>query len=365
MSSRTPTLDHVAAAAGVSRMTASRALNNQPGVSAEVREKIIRIAGELGYVVHRAAKELAAGRPRVIGLLCADMHHPFGAEIIAGAVRAARAAGCEILVYSLLERDEEIRDSVAQLLARSTQGVVSTIVHRHDYLPALTAARVRVVTIESPEAGGYTVMADSYNGARAAMRHLVDLGHRRIGYIGSHDQMLSSRERRRAYEEVIREQRLPRDRQLLVRGDNSQPAGFLAARKLLSLADPPTAIFANNDATALGVLEAAHAVGLRVPRDLSVVGFDDVPQAAQAHPPLTTVRQPLQQMGRSAVNTLLALLAGIEAVAPVITFPTELVVRESTAAPRKGKLASLGKRLALLDTPGADADEAEVESAEE
>lgn len=333
MTKRAPTLDAVANAAGVSRMTASRALNHQPGVSTAVRERIIRIAADLGYVANHAAQKLAAGRPRVIGLLCNDFHAPFVAEFIDGAVRAARAADCEVLLYCWIERDEELRANVAQLLAQGTQGVVSIILHRHDYLPVLAAQRVRVVTVESPDSGGYTVMGDSYNGARAAMSHLIELGHRRIGYVGSHEEMLSSRERQRAYHEVLREHGLPRDRELVVKGDNTQPTGFTAARRLLELGKPPTAIFANNDSTALGVLDAAHTMGLRIPEDLSVVGFDDVPQAAMAHPSLTTVRQPMQQMGRSAVNTLLALLAGIEAVSPVITFPCELIVRESTAAP--------------------------------
>ncbi len=339
MSRRAITLDQVAASAGVSRMTASRALNNQPGVSTPVRERIVRIASELGYVPNRAARDLAAGRPRVIGLLCADMQAPFSAAIISGAVRAARAAAYEVLLYSLLEPHEQLREGVAPLLARSTQGVVSLVVHRHDYLPQLRAAGVQVVTIENPEGGGNTITADHYNGARAGLRHLIELGHRRLAYIGSHEEMFSSRDRRRAYEDMLREHGLPRDRQLFVKGDNTQATAFVAAQRLLALPNPPTAIFANNDTTALGVLEAARMLGVRVPRDLSVLGFDDVPQAAAAHPPLTTVRQPLEQMGRSAVNALLAVLAGIEAVAPVITFPTELVVRGSTAAPRKGKLS--------------------------
>jgi LacI family transcriptional regulator len=345
MTRRAPTLDHVAAAAGVSRMTASRALNNQPGVSTAVREKILGIASELGYVPNRAAKDLAAGRPRVLGLLCADMHAPFGAEIIAGAVRAARTAGYEVLLYSLLEPHEELREGVAPLLARSTQGVVSVIVHRQDHLPHLKAAGIPVVTIENPENSAYSVLADGYSGARAAMRHLIELGHRRIAYIGSYEEMVSSRDRQRAYEEMMHEHGLPRDKQLLVRGDNTQATGFLVAQKLLAMAHPPTAIFANNDPTALGVLDAAQRLGVKVPRDLSVVGFDDGPQCLQSNPPLTTVRQPLQQMGRSAVNMLLAILAGLEPAAPTINFPTELVVRESTAPPRAAAASSRrGKR---------------------
>jgi LacI family transcriptional regulator len=337
MTRRAPTLAQVASSAGVSRMTASRALANKPGVSAAVRDRIFRIASELGYVVNPVARDLASGRSRVIGILCADLQAPFIAEVIQGAIRAARTAACEVLVYSLFEPNEELREAVVPLLARSTQGVISLLVHRHDYLPLFRAAGVQVVTIENAQGSAYTVTADSYNGARSAMRHLIELGHRRIAYIGSRYQMPSSSDRRRGYEDVMREHGLRLEPQLVVSGDNTQATGFVAARRLLGLENPPTAILANNDPTALGVLDAARAARLEVPHDLSVVGFDDVPQAALALPPLTTVRQPLQQIGRSAMNTLLAVLAGIEAVAPVITFPTELVVRGSTAPPRASR----------------------------
>jgi LacI family transcriptional regulator len=328
-----PTLDELAAAAGVSRMTASRALNNRPGVSEPNRERIVQLAKEMGYIANPAAVRLASGWTRVIGLLCIDMDAPFVAEIVKGALRAARAASCETLIYSLLEPGEELRNAVAQILSRSTQGVVSLILHRTDYLAALTAAHIQVVTLENPDRTGYSITADHYNGSRAAVRHLVSLGHRRIAHIAGHEKIASTAERRRGYEEVLSECGLPRDRSLIEKGDNTQPTGFAAAQRLLALRAPPTAIFASNDSTALGVLEAAQTAGLRVPEDLSVVGFDDIPVAALSYPPLTTVRQPMEQMGRSAVNTLLALLAGVEAVSPVITFPTELIIRGSTAPP--------------------------------
>jgi LacI family transcriptional regulator len=330
---RSPTLDEVAALAGVSRMTASRAVNNRPGVSEQVREDILRIAKEIGYVVNRAAQKLASGGTRVIGLVTIYLHSPFTTEFMSGAARAARTAGYEILLYSLLEPDEKLREGVTQLLAQSALGVISVLPHRQDYFAALAAANVPVITVESAQAAGFDIRCDNYNGARTAMRHLLDLGHRRIGHIIGNERIASALERRRAYDDAVIERGLELDPSLVEKGDYSQPAGFVAARRLLALPHPPTAIFAGADCAALGVLEAAHAAGLRVPEDLSVVGFDDIPQAAQAHPPLTTIRQPIEQMGRSAVNTLLAVLAGIEPVSPVITFPTDLIVRGSTAPP--------------------------------
>lgn len=333
---RSPTLAEVAHAAGVSRMTASRALNDRPGVSRKVREEIVRIAAELGYQVNRTAQKLSSGRSRIIGLVAVQIQSPFETEVIAGAVRAARTAGYEMLVYSLADVTEP-PGSVTHLLEQIADGVIALLPYTYHYLKSLAAARVPVITVEDgverlefPSIG-----CDSYQGALAAVGHLADLGHRRIGFITGNEILASARERRRGYLDVLAERGLPRDAALIVKGDYNQLAGFEAARRLLALSRPPTAIFAANDATALGVLSAAQELQLRVPGDLSVVGFDDVPQATQIHPPLTTVRQPMQQMGRSAVNTLLAMLAGIEPASPVITFPTELIVRGSTAPPAK------------------------------
>ncbi len=335
MTRRPPTLAEVARAAGVSRMTASRALNDRAGVSREVRDQIVRLAGEMGYTLNRTAQKLSGGRSRVIGLVSVQMYSQFVSEVVSGALRAARAAGYEMLLYSLMSTEDALPGSVTQLLGQVADGVIALLPFAHEYLDALSAARVPVLTVEdSVEHVEYPCVAsDSYQGARAAARHLADLGHRRIAFITGNERLTSAVERRRGYAEVMAERGLPREG-LVARGDYTERGGFEAARKLLALPKRPTAIFAANDQSALGALSAAQAAGLRVPRDLSLVGFDDVPGAAQAQPALTTVRQPMEQMGRAAVNTLLALLAGLPAPSPVITFPTELVVRASTAAPR-------------------------------
>jgi LacI family transcriptional regulator len=327
-----PTLAEVAKIAGVSQMTASRALNGGPGVSREKREEILLIADEIGYVVNRAAQKLSSGRSRIIGTI-AQLHTPFTSELVMGAGSAARAAGYEMLLYSLVDADRQPPGNVLQLLQQFADGVIALLPYEFEYLEALAAARVPVITVDQSEASQRypCIAADSYQGARSAVLHLAELGHRRVAFVTGNERLASARDRRRAFEHVQAQLGLHRHPGLIAEGDYSQRGGFEAAKRLLRLRPRPTAVFAANDISALGVLAAVREAGLRVPEDLSLVGFDDIPLAAQVHPPLTTVRQPMQQMGRSAVNALLAMIAGIEAPSPLIALPTELVVRASTA----------------------------------
>lgn len=335
MDKRPPTLAEIAKVAGVSQMTASRALNNRSGVSREKREEILLIADEMGYVVNRAAQKLSGGRSHVIGMI-AQLHTPFTSELVMGAGSAARAAGYEMLLYSLIGSDRRPPVGVMQLLQQFADGVIALLPYEFDSLNSLALARIPVVTVEhsaeTPEFA--TIIADSYQGARLAVRHLAELGHRSIAFITGNERLGSARDRRRGYEDTMREFGLPLRNELVAEGDYMQRGGFEAANRLLALRPRPTAFFCANDISALGALSAIRDAGLRVPDDISIVGFDDIPLAAQVHPPLTTVRQPMQQMGRAAVNMLLALIVGLEAPSPTITLPTELVVRSSTCPPR-------------------------------
>ncbi|MDR3517086.1 MAG: LacI family DNA-binding transcriptional regulator [Azospirillaceae bacterium] len=329
-----PTLAEVAKVAGVSQMTASRAINNRSGVSKEKREDIQRIADEMGYVVNRAAQRLSGGRTRVIGVM-AQLHTTFTAELVLGAGGAARAAGYEMLVYSLPDNDRRPPGSVVDLLRQIADGVIALLPYESDYLETLSAAHLPVITVDyrGEESPFPSVASDSYEGGRTAVRHLAELGHRRIAHITGNERLASARDRRRAYLDTMAQLGLAIDPAQIATGDFSQRSGFEAANRLLALNPRPTAIFAANDISALGAISAIRDAGLRVPEDLSVVGFDDIPVAAQLHPPLTTIRQPMQQMGRSAVNMLLALIVGLEAPSPRITLPTQLIVRGSTVPP--------------------------------
>jgi LacI family transcriptional regulator len=334
-SRKPPTLAEIAKIAGVSQMTASRALNGHAGVSRQKREELLLIAGELGYVPNRAAQKLSSGRSRILGVI-AQLHTSFTSELVVGAGSAARAAGYELLLYSLVDADRQPPGNVLQLLQQFADGVIVLLPYEFEYLEALAAARVPVITVDQSDVAQQhpCIAGDSYQGARAAVVHLAELGHRRVGYITGNERLASARDRRRGFEHVRAQLGLHRHPELIAEGDYLQRGGYEAAQRLLRLRPRPTAIFAANDISALGALAAIREAGLRVPDDLSLVGFDDIALASQVHPALTTVRQPMQQMGRAAVNTLLAMVAGIDAPSSLITLPTELVVRSSTAPPR-------------------------------
>jgi LacI family transcriptional regulator len=336
MPRRSTTLAEIARSAGVSQMTASRALSGRPGVSATRRAEIQRIADRLGYAANRAAQKLSGGASRLLGVVTPQLDSPFVSAVVAGVGRAAREAGYEMLVYSLMEGGRPPPGGVTRLLEQIADGVVALLPSEFDYLAALAAARVPVVMVDqrTPRARFPSVAADSYAGGRAAVEHLVGLGHRRVAFVAGDERLASARDRRRAYLDVLAEAGLPRAPGLIVPGRFSEEGGRAAAAALLALRDRPTAIFAANDHSALGVLAALREAGVRVPRDVSVVGFDDLPAAAHVHPSLTTVRQPLQEMGAAAVRSLLSRIAGAPCAAAV-TLGTELVVRSSTAPPRR------------------------------
>lgn len=333
-------------------MSASRAVNLLPGVSRETRERILKLAAEMGYVANRSAQKLSGGRSRVIGLLAADLNNPFISALVSGAVQAASVAGNEVLIYSLVGNDQRPTANVLQLLQQFTDGVIAVLPYQFGFVEGLAAARLPVITIDHhrEHAEFPSIAADSYGGARSAMQHLAELGHRRIAFITGEEQLGSAQDRHRAYDDAVAIHRLESDPALVLRGDHTARGGREAAQKLIKMKVLPTAVFASNDLSAIGAMSALQAAGLRVPDDISIIGFDDLPAASQVHPALTTVRQPIAEMGRAAVNTLLASIAGLEVATPQVTLPTELVVRESTAAmrglPSKATLSTnLARRL--------------------
>ncbi|WP_319533130.1 LacI family DNA-binding transcriptional regulator [uncultured Cohaesibacter sp.] len=336
-----PTLADVAKVAGVSRMTASRALNDKPGVSDKTREDIQRIASEMGYVANPLAQKLTNGRTHIIGVI-AQLHTSFTGEMVMGIGTTIRGAGYEMLVYSLPDNDTQPPSSVVNLLQQVADGIIVLLPYEADYLEKLSEASLPVVTVETvlDEPTFPAVITDGYQGGRQAMSHLIELGHKRIGFITGNLKLLSARSRLKAYKDMVAQFSLDEDPALICEGDYMQLGGYDAARKLLALKERPTAIFASNDVSALGAQSAIREAGLKVPEDISLVGFDDISLSEQMHPALTTVHQPLQQMGRSAVNMLMAMMSGLDVPFHQITLPTELIVRQSTAAPKNLKQKS-------------------------
>ena len=342
MTAENATLVDVAKKAGVALVTASRALNGSGVVAAKTLARIRAAAEQLGYSPNLSAKVLKGGRTNVLGLLVSDLQSPVITEIIGAVGESVRRAGLDLLIYNATSKlGDPDRQDVSRVLGGICDGLLLVLpAAKPGSLEGFETARVPVVLMNywRTETSLPTVRGDNYEGARAAVAHLIALGHERIAFIGGSSFTGQSQERQRAYTDALRAAGLPRDKALRFAGDFAQPSGFAAAQALMALPEPPTAIFAANDLMAFGAMDALKAAGLRIPQDVSIVGFDDIPAAAHVHPRLTTVRQPLAEISAQAVEMLLARLRDDAAPAPQqVELPSALILRESTgAAPGRG-----------------------------
>lgn len=330
------TIVDVAREAGVSFATVSRVINNKAGVRADKREAVLRAMTRLGYVANQQARSLAGGRSHIVGVLAQDLGTSYMGAIIRGIDQALDQAQYDLMLYTTHRRKTKESAYVAALTRGLADGLLLVLpTHADAYLDSLIRQGFPYMLVDHQGSGDYrrSVGATNYQGAYDATRHLIALGHRRIAHIAGTASLGCSLDRIAGYRAALAEAGLPADPALLVQGDFFQPSGFSGAQGLLALPEPPTAIFAANDDMAFGVIEAARVAGLRLPEDLSVIGFDDVPQAASVHPPLTTVRQPLEQMGRVAAATLLSLIEDPARSVERVVLPTELIVRQSACPP--------------------------------
>jgi DNA-binding LacI/PurR family transcriptional regulator len=329
-SGRPGSLTSIAATAGVSVSTVSKVLNGRTDVAPETRERLGRLLRLHGYQV---APTSGIG---VVDLLIGGLGSPWSEELIRGAVSAAAETEISIIVSRVTSATEFDR-WLKIASARGTRGALSVLyVPDPATLRRMEDAHVPLVVIDPPaEPGGSirSVGTTNWQGGMTAARHLVELGHRRIGAIGGPDDLWSFRARLDGYRSALRRADLPVD-EALVRYDTvSADGGLRQARELLGLPDPPTAIMAGNDAQAFGVLQALAERGLRSPDDVSVTGFDDLPIATWATPPLTTVRQPLAAMAATAFWMLTSSGAESETQPRHLELDTTLVIRHSTAPP--------------------------------
>lgn len=326
------TLADVARDASVSLMTASNAINNRPGVSESTRKRVIEIANRLGYVPNMAARGLAGGRTHMIGVLINDLTVQWATEVVTGVAEVLSKDGLELLI-SATYRDSSREAARIALLG---QGLVDGLVlvspvldPRTIELVAGLKAPVVVVDPRRFDTPVPHVTVANYDGARAGVEHLLNLGHRRIAIVGGDDSFDSARERLRGYHDAITGFGLSVIPELVLPGDYTQASARQETEEMLSHASRPTAIFATSDVAAMGVIDAARSIGMRVPEELSIVGFDDIPSSATMFPALTTVRAPLREMGRAGAEMLLALLADPNDSMPSQVLPTELIERES------------------------------------
>jgi LacI family transcriptional regulator len=334
--SRRATLATVAASAGVSVATVSKVLNGRNDVAPATRALVQDLLDEHHYVARRVNPPPSP----TIELLFHGQLNAYHTEVLQGVLEGAAEAGVAVVVSARPRGQQSPGTNRPATWARelATAGRRATIVVTSELAAAdLTAlSRIPIVVIDPlnmPSARVTSVGSTNFAGGLAATQHLLDLGHRRIAYLGGLPAAACNQARLHGYRGAMEAWGVSVPADYVRTGRFSYEHGFAGGAALLDLPRPPTAVFAGSDETALGVIEAARGRGLRIPEDLSVVGFDDTPVARLAAPPLTTVRQPLREMGAVAVRTALRLSAGERVDSHHVELATELVVRRSTAPP--------------------------------
>ncbi|WP_079083687.1 LacI family DNA-binding transcriptional regulator [Streptomyces longwoodensis] len=335
------TITAIAREAGVSVPTVSRVVNGRSDVAPGTRARVEDLLRRHGY--RRRSPAPSAGAA-LLDLVFHDLDSPWAVEILRGVEEVAHTAGVGTVVSAIHGRSGAAREWMRNLRARASDGVILVTSALEpglqDQLRVLGVPLVVVDPTGSPGADAPTIGAANWAGGLAATEHLLSLGHRRIALIAGPSRLLCSRARHDGYRAALEAAGLSVDPALVVPGDFRPESGFAGCTALLDLPEPPTALFAASDQMALGAIEALRRRGLRVPEDMSVVGFDDLPEVRWSAPPLTTVRQPLADMGRLAVRTVLRLARGEHPGSPRVELGTDLVVRCSTAPPAAQSSAS-------------------------
>jgi LacI family transcriptional regulator len=345
-SSKRITIREIADLAGVSIATVSRVVNERDDVADETRDVVRRVIRERGYITNRHARGLSAGHTShtgFVGVLVPLVYPVYFSAILAGAAEALYEQNMRLVLSPTLHEHAREVSLLDRLMHGTTDGALIVLPEESsEELERALASGYSFVVVDPLmplDERIPSVSAAHMSGADQAMRHLLSLGHRRIGAITGPPGWVATEDRRRGYRAALAEAGIPFDPALEVEADFEISEGEEAAATLLDLPDPPTAIFAFNDNIAIGTINSARERGLGVPQDLSIVGFDDVEHATIVAPKLTTVRQPLAEMGRTAVSLLVRLLGRQRFEALHIELATRLVVRESTAPPRRLRAA--------------------------
>ncbi|ROQ71597.1 LacI family transcriptional regulator [Streptomyces sp. CEV 2-1] len=332
-----PTLEEVAARAGVGRGTASRVINGSPRVSAHTREAVEAAVAELGYVPNRAARALAGNRTDAIALVVPESEsrffaEPYFSDIVRG-VGAALADTEMQLLLTLVGSDRERRRLAQYLTAHRVDGVLLVSVHADDPLPDLLEQLGMPAVMNGRRSATEplpSVDSDNFEGARGAVEHLASRGRRSIATITGRLDVYASQRRLDGYRKAVSEAGLEPDERLIAPADFSEEGGVRAMRELLARRPDLDAVFAASDLMAAGARQVLREAGRRIPDDVALIGFDDSAVARHMDPALTSVRQPIEEMGRTMTRVLLDMIAGGSAERPQIVLPTELIVRDSS-----------------------------------
>jgi len=303
------TIKDVARESGVNISTVSRSLNGSYGVNKETRERVIAVAHRLNYRPNRVARGLATGQSNTLGLIVSDIRNPYFSEVARGAEDAAWHAGCDVvLCNSDLDPAKQMR-YVSSLLEKRVDGMlvnsIADLSKRQQ--EQLAASGIPIVLLNRPAGvkAFSSISVENYEGGVLAGNYLLELGHRKMAFLSGPKRHGSFSERGRGFEFALAQSGKAAE-PLILNDDQSFAGGYQMTKQLLSQDRAITAVFAANDVIAYGLIRAAMEAGLRIPQDLSVVGFDDLEMSAILHPPLTTIRQPKYEIGRAAMEMLLA-----------------------------------------------------------
>lgn len=328
------TIAQVAAEAGVSAMTVSNVVNGRAGASKETRQRVLAAINKLGYV-RNARRGAGNGRTGLVGVLTLDLTTQYALEIVRGIADELADAEFEVLISASYQDATRERERVAFLAGGLVDAIVLVApLLEQETLDTLKSSNCPVVVVDPRrhDVDLPRIIVDNYGGMRQAAEHVLAMGHERIGYLGGDPDFDSASLRWRGFQDAIRLTGRTVDESMVRRCDFSYASGFRQASDLIAR-ERPTAIVAAADLIALGAIDAARAAGLSVPGDISVIGFDDIPQAAESFPGLTTVRQPLHDMGQLAVRYLLNQIDERPPLPDLLTMQTKLIVRDTVTHP--------------------------------
>jgi len=330
-------LSEVARLAGVAPITASRAIRGTGYVSDAARERIMQAAAQLHYTPDLLARRMRGDKSRLIGVFLNNYGPVVLHELVRAIGEQARKRDYDLLLFNADRFDSPERMPTCATLAKLCDGLLLVMPTADDrFLDTIERQQLccALVCFDARQLALPSIVLENRAGARAAVEHLLGLGHRRIGFIAGSARTGQSGERERGYIDALAAAGIAHDPALVIDGAFSQPGGFAAAQRLLDLAAPPSAIFAANDEMAFGAIDAVASRGLKVPQDVSVVGFDDISTASYVFPRLTTMRQPYDALAERAVAEVVAMIEGRPPAAARIGFATELVVRDSSGPAR-------------------------------
>lgn len=332
---RRPTIKDVALDAGVSYSTVSRVVTGQNYIAGPTRDRVQDAMRRLGYVADIRARSLAGGRTRILGLITHDIESSFMAGVVRAIDAEVSLSGYDMMLWTTHSRNRTPSEYVTQMAAGLVDGLLVMLPDKvQDYVGALHSSGLPHVVIDydGPPIESTVVRVANHQGITMAVEHLVELGHRRIGLISGLLDTASAQSRRDAFSAAVAANPLVHGS--IAHGSWTEHGGFAGASELLDAAERPTAIIASNDIAAFGALRAAHERRIAVPSELSLIGFDDIPEAQLMTPPLSTIRQPFREIGREATRLLVERVEGRGEIGPVtVELPTEMIVRASTAPP--------------------------------